>query len=92
MSSGGYPGSYEKGFEITGIEQAEALGDVKVFHAGTKVMGGKLLNNGGRVLGVTALGETIADAQKLAYQATEKIQWRGCYYRRDIADKAIKGR
>ena len=90
MASGGYPGAYEKGHEITGIAEAEKLGDVKVFHAGTAMKGGKLVNSGGRVLGVTALGETIAAAQKLAYQAVEKITWKGCYYRKDIADKAIK--
>ena len=90
MASGGYPGSYEKGFEITGIDQAEALGDVKVFHAGTAVADGKLVTSGGRVLGVTALGETIADAQRRAYQAVDKIRWQGCYFRRDIADKAIR--
>ena len=90
MSSGGYPGDYDKGFEITGIAEAEALGDVKVFHAGTAMREGKLVNNGGRVLGVTALGETTADAQKLAYQAVAEIQWRDCYYRKDIADKAIR--
>ncbi len=91
MASGGYPDSYEKGFEITGIDQAEALGDVKVFHAGTAIADGKLVTSGGRVLGVTALGETIADAQRRAYQAVDKIKWQGCYCRRDIADKAIKG-
>jgi len=89
MSSGGYPEAYDKGFEITGIEQADAMDDVKVFHAGTALADGKLVNNGGRVLGVTALGPTIADAQKLAYQAVEKISWEGCYHRTDIADKAI---
>jgi len=91
MASGGYPGSYAKGLEITGIEEAEALGDVKVFHAGTTVADGKLLTNGGRVLGVTALGETIAAARDRAYQAVEKIHWQGAYYRRDIAAKAIEG-
>jgi len=89
MSSGGYPGSYTKGHEITGIADAEALGDVKVFHAGTAVRDGKLVNNGGRVLGVTALGETTAAAQKLAYEAVAKIHWTGCYCRTDIAGKAI---
>jgi len=89
MSSGGYPGPYEKGFEITGIDAAEALGDVKVFHAGTAMADGKLVTNGGRVLGVTALGETIADAQKRAYEAVDRIHWQGCYCRRDIAAKAI---
>jgi len=91
MASGGYPGSYAKGLEITGIEEAEALGDVKVFHAGTTVADGKLLTNGGRVLGVTALGDTIAAARDRAYQAVEKIHWQGAYYRRDIAAKAIEG-
>ena len=89
MSSGGYPESYEKGLAITGIDQADALDDVKVFHAGTAMKGGKLVNNGGRVLGVTALGDTIADAQKRAYQAVEKIHWQDCYCRKDIASKAI---
>ncbi len=89
MASGGYPDSYEKGFEITGIEQAEALDDVKVFHAGTALADGKLVNSGGRVLGVTALGENVAAAQKRAYGAVEKIHWQDCYFRRDIASKAI---
>jgi len=89
MSSGGYPGSYQKGLEITGIDSAESLGDVKVFHAGTAEADGKLVTAGGRVLGVTALGNTIAEAQKLAYRAVDKINWEGCYCRRDIAAKAI---
>ncbi len=89
MSSGGYPGPYDKGHEITGIDAAEALGDVKVFHAGTTMADGKLVTNGGRVLGVTALGGTIADAQKRAYEAVEKIHWQDCYCRKDIAAKAI---
>jgi phosphoribosylamine--glycine ligase len=90
MSSGGYPGEYKKGHEITGIDQADATADVKVFHAGTATRGGKLVNNGGRVLGVTALGDTIADAQKRAYEAVSKIHWQDCYWRRDIAAKAIR--
>jgi phosphoribosylamine--glycine ligase len=96
MASGGYPGTYEKGFEITGIDQADAMDGVKVFHAGTSAANGqssgaeKLLTAGGRVLGVTALGDTIADAQKRAYQAAQKIHWQDCYYRKDIAAKAIK--
>jgi phosphoribosylamine--glycine ligase len=89
MSSGGYPDSYEKGHEITGIADADAMDGVKVFHAGTAMEGGKLVNTGGRVLGVTALGDTIADAQKLAYEAVAKIHWKDCYYRKDIAGKAI---
>jgi phosphoribosylamine--glycine ligase len=89
MASGGYPDAYEKGFEITGIDGADALDDVKVFHAGTAVEDGKLVNSGGRVLGVTALGETIAAAQKRAYEGVEKIRWEGCQYRTDIAGKAL---
>jgi len=89
MSSGGYPGPYDKGFEITGIDEADAMDDVKVFHAGTTMSGDKLVTNGGRVLGVTALGETIADAQARAYEAVAKIHWDGAYYRKDIASKAI---
>ena len=89
MSSGGYPGDYQKGFEITGIAEAEALGDVKVFHAGTAIRDGKLVTNGGRVLGVTALGTDTAAAQKRAYEAVEKIHWNGAYFRKDIAAKAI---
>ena len=90
MSSGGYPGSYDKGFEITGVQAADALGDVKVFHAGTAMAGDKLVTSGGRVLGVTALGETIADAQRRAYEGVSKIHWDGCYCRTDIASKAIR--
>jgi len=91
MSSGGYPGDYSKGFEITGIAEAEQSPDVKVFQAGTASKEGKLVNWGGRVLGVTALGETTAEAQKLAYEAVKKITWRDCYFRTDIAAKAIAG-
>ena len=90
MSSGGYPESYAKGFEITGIAEADKMADVKVFHAGTAMEGGKLVNSGGRVLGVTALGDTIAAAQQRAYEAVAKIHWDKCYYRHDIAAKAIK--
>jgi phosphoribosylamine--glycine ligase len=91
MASGGYPGTYEKGFEITGIEQGEALGDVKVFHAGTTRADGKLVTGGGRVLNVTAMGDSITDAQKRAYEAVAKIHWEGCYYRKDIASQALEG-
>ncbi|MCK5113944.1 MAG: phosphoribosylamine--glycine ligase [Phycisphaerae bacterium] len=90
MSSGGYPGPYEKGIEITGIEEADAMEDVKVFHAGTASKGGKIVTNGGRVLGVTAVGDTVAEAQEKAYGAVTKINWDGVYWRNDIADKAIK--
>jgi len=89
MASAGYPGKYEKGKKITGIEDAEKLQDVIVFQAGTAIKNGDLVTNGGRVLGVTAMGQTIADAKKRAYEAVDKIKFDGAYNRRDIADKAI---
>lgn len=90
MASKGYPGSCEKGFPITGIEDAELDPDVKVFHAGTALdKDGRVVTSGGRVLGVTALGDTIAEAKKRAYEAVSKIHWQGAWYRKDIADKAI---
>ena len=92
MASGGYPGDYEKGKVVTGISEAEQLKDVVVFHAGTSVKDGKLVTAGGRVLGVTAIGGTIADAKKQAYEAVGKINFEGAHYRRDIADKAIRGK
>ena len=90
IASGGYPGEYEKGKIITGIADAEKLEDVVVFHAGTAAKNADIVTNGGRVLGVTAMGQTIADAKAKAYEAVDKIKFDGAYCRRDIADKAIK--
>jgi len=90
MASGGYPGDYEKGKKIVGLQEAQQLEDVIVFHAGTKDRDGDIVTNGGRVLGVTALGQTIRDAKERAYRAVDKIKFDGAYCRRDIADKAIK--
>ncbi len=90
MASGGYPETYEKGKIITGLEDAEKIPDCLVFHAGTAEKDGKIVTSGGRVLGVTAMGETIATAQQRAYEAAEKIKFEKAYYRKDIADKAIK--
>ncbi len=90
MASKGYPGKYEKGKLITGIEKAEALPGVIVFHAGTKEEGGKFYTNGGRVLGVTALAPTLPEAINRAYEAVEKIQFEGAHYRKDIGHKAFK--
>jgi phosphoribosylamine--glycine ligase len=90
MASGGYPGSYEKGKKISGLAEAEQLTDVVVFHAGTAVRNGDIVTNGGRVLGVTALGKQISDAKTRAYEAVDKIKFDGVYCRRDIADKAIE--
>jgi len=91
MASGGYPDDYEKGKKITGLQEAQQIEDVVVFHAGTKDVNGDIVTNGGRVLGVTALGDTIKQAKKRAYTAVEKIKFDGAYCRSDIADKAIKG-
>ena len=89
MASGGYPGDYVSGKGITGIEEAEALGDVTVFHAGTKQVEGKFVTAGGRVLGVTALGADLAAAQAKAYEAVAKIHFEGATFRRDIAAKGL---
>jgi len=89
MSSGGYPGSYRKGFPITGIEEAEALGGVQVFHAGTEIRDGKLVTNGGRVLGVTAVDDDIPSVIERGYRAVERIRWEGAYWRTDIGRKAL---
>ncbi|MBF8258473.1 MAG: phosphoribosylamine/glycine ligase [Actinobacteria bacterium] len=89
MSSGGYPGSYRKGFPISGIEDAEKEGGVQVFHAGTALKDGRLVNNGGRVLGVTAVDNDIRSAIGRGYRAAEKIHWEGAYFRRDIGRRAL---
>ena len=78
---------------ITGLEDAAKLPDVKVFHAGTKPDAqGRALTDGGRVLGVTALGDTLADAKARAYEAVKLINFPGVHYRTDIADKALKAK
>ena len=90
MASGGYPDKYEKGKEITGLQAADAMQDVVVFHAGTREEGGKLYTDGGRVLGVTALGATISDARDRAYDAVRAIKFHRAHWRTDIAAKAIR--
>ena len=89
-ASGGYPGKYVGGKMITGLDDADAMRDVKVFHGGTKLVDGKVVTDGGRVLSVTALGDTILAAQTRAYEAMSKIHFDGIYYRRDIAHRAIR--
>ena len=89
-SSGGYPGAYKKGFPITGLKEADAMPDTKVFHAGTKLVGGKPSPTAARVLAVTCIGDTIAEAQKKAYAAMGKIHFEGIYYRKDIGHQAIR--
>ncbi len=88
-TSKGYPGKYPIGLPITGIEDAASMRDVRVFHSGTKRVDGQLVTDGGRVLAVTALGDTIADAQKRAYQAMGKIHFDGMHYRKDIGRQAV---
>jgi phosphoribosylamine--glycine ligase len=89
MAAKGYPGAYAKGTEIAGFEEAAKVPGVTVFHAGTKREGKKVVANGGRVLGVTALGRTIAEAQLRAYEAVSRIEWEDAYYRRDIGWRAV---
>ena len=91
MASGGYPGEYAKGKEISGIEAAESEPGVTVFHAGTRRIDGRLVTAGGRVLGVTALGADVLEAREKAYAAVGKIAFEGAHYRRDIAARALRG-
>jgi len=89
MASSGYPGFYEKGKVIEGLADAEAMEDVVVFHAGTKKRGDEIVTNGGRVLGVTAMGADIRAAIERAYAAVSKIHWDGVHYRKDIGARAL---
>lgn len=90
MAAGGYPGPYEKGIAIRGLAEANAVEETTVFHAGTREEGGSVVTSGGRVLGVTALGEDLRQAVARAYQATGKIEFDGAQYRSDIAAKAFR--
>jgi phosphoribosylamine--glycine ligase len=90
MASGGYPGKYKKGAVIGGLDKAARMKDVMVFHAGTALRDNEITSNGGRVLGVTALGDTVAQAIDKAYQAVAKIHWDGVHYRKDIGGKALR--
>ena len=90
MASEGYPGKYEVGRPIRGLEEAAKVPNVKVFHAGTATADGKVVTNGGRVLGVTALGDSIAAAKLNAYTAVKQIRWDGAWCRKDISDKAMR--
>lgn len=90
MASGGYPGSYEKGIEMSGLERAGEVPGVVVFHAGTDLKDGKVVTNGGRVLGVTAIGDSLKSAIEASYKAVDCINWTGAYFRRDIGAKAMK--
>lgn len=90
MASEGYPGKYQTSKAIRGLEEAARVPDVKVFHAGTASAAGQVVTNGGRVLGVTALGSTIAAAKLQAYTAVKAIRWDGAWCRKDISDKALR--
>ena len=90
MAAAGYPGDYSKGEVITGLDEAAKLDDVYVFHAGTAMKDGRCVTNGGRVLGATAMGDTVQEAIDLAYQGVARISWPGVQYRTDIGRKALK--
>ncbi len=89
MAAGGYPGSYDKGAPISGLDEAASVEDAYVFHAGTKLADGQTVTAGGRVLGVTALGDGAQAAQQRAYEAVDKISWDQVYCRRDIGHRAV---
>ena len=91
-SSAGYPGKYATGFPITGLDEAARVPGVEVFHSGTALKDGQVVTSGGRVLGVTAAGETLAQALDRAYQAMGEIRFEGMYFRRDIGHRALKQR
>ncbi|HET9419028.1 MAG TPA: phosphoribosylamine--glycine ligase [Chthoniobacterales bacterium] len=91
LASGGYPGKYETGHTISGLNDAAKIDNVQVFHAGTKRGKEGIVTAGGRVVAVTALGETIAEARTRAYEAVARIRFEGCHYRRDIALTAVNG-
>ena len=90
MAAKGYPGAYEKGTLINGVDEANAMDDIVVFHAGTREESGQLVSNGGRVLNVTATGKTIRDAIDRAYAGVGAIDWSGGFYRRDIGWRALE--
>jgi phosphoribosylamine--glycine ligase len=89
LASRGYPGGFMRGFPIYGLDDASKMPDVKIFHAGTTLEGGRFVTHGGRVLGVTARGANLSDAIARAYAAVEKIHFDGMQYRRDIGAKGL---
>jgi phosphoribosylamine--glycine ligase len=91
VASGGYPGEYARGKIVSGLDAAAAQPRTKVFHAGTALRDGEVVTSGGRVLGVTALGEDLAAARAQAYAAVERIHFDGAHYRRDIGQQALSG-
>jgi phosphoribosylamine--glycine ligase len=89
MAAKGYPGQYARGTVIEGLDEASAVEGVEIFHAGTRAEGDKILANGGRVLNVSAVGKTVRDAQKRAYEAIGLIRWPDGFCRHDIGWRAI---
>jgi phosphoribosylamine--glycine ligase len=89
MASEGYPGNYERGYPIRGLDDAAKIENVMVFHAGTTRKDGQVITDGGRVLGVTALGDTISKAKLAAYTGVKCIRFSGAWCRKDISDKAL---
>jgi len=89
MASGGYPADFAKGFPISGLDAAAELDELMVFHAGTSLKNGIVVNSGGRVLGVTGLGDTVASAIDKAYQGVARISWQDVHFRKDIGQKAL---
>jgi phosphoribosylamine--glycine ligase len=90
MAAKGYPGAYAKGSVIEGLEAAAAVEGVQIFHAGTLAAGGRILANGGRVLNIAALGKTVGEAQRRAYEAIDRIRWADGFCRRDIGYRAVE--
>lgn len=89
MAAGGYPADYDRGDIINGLDRVSGSSEVKVFHAGTRLEQGQVVTNGGRVLCVTALGDSVAEAQHRAYQAVEQVNWTGSFFRNDIGYRAV---
>ena len=90
MAAEGYPNNYRKGHPIRGLESAAKVPNAKVFHAGTQLEHGNVVTTGGRVLGVTALGDSVANAKLNAYTAVKEIRWEGAWCRKDISDGAMQ--
>jgi phosphoribosylamine--glycine ligase len=88
MAAAGYPGAYSKGEIISGLPQMEEEG-LKIFHAGTVEQAGRVVTSGGRVLCATALGDSVSEAQTLAYNLAKRVSWKGVFYRTDIGYRAI---
>ena len=90
LAAKGYPESYETGDEIKGLDAIDNIDDVEIFHAGTKTKNNKIVTSGGRVLNINGYGKNLVDAKEKAYSLVKKINWSGCYYRKDIGWRALK--